>query len=80
MRSMPILFLVCLTLPLAAPAADLSRDQALQLGKDFGRFETVYFQNLAGRMGQQAYAFAELELHEEAQVTFGAGTDYWMQW
>ena len=62
-------------------AQDIDLDEdTLDLGKDFGRFETVYFQNLAGRMGQQAYAFAKLELHEEAQVTFGAGTDYWMQW
>jgi hypothetical protein len=52
----------------------------LDLGKDFGRFETVFFQDLAGRSGQQAYAFAELEVSEEIEITVGAGSDYWMQW
>jgi hypothetical protein len=64
---------------LEAQDVDLDGD-TLDLGKDFGGYETVFFQDLTGRNGQQAYAFAELELDEETEVTFGAGTDFWMQW
>ena len=64
---------------LEAQDVDLDGD-TLDLGKDIGGYETIFFQNLGGRMGQQAYAFAELELDEQTQVTFGAGADFWMQW
>ncbi len=64
---------------LEAQDVDLDGD-TLDLGKDFGGYDTVFFQNGAGREGQQAYAFAELELDEETEVTFGAGADFWMQW
>lgn len=47
MRSMPILLLACLALPLTAPAADLTRDQALQLGKDFGNANNTGVSNAA---------------------------------
>ena len=53
---------------------------ALDLGKLIGGYETFLFQDLAGRSGQQAYVFAELELSEEREITFGAGSDYWMRW
>ena len=64
---------------LEAQDVDLDGD-TLDLGKDFGGYDTVFFQNGTGREGQQAYAFAELELDEETEVTFGAGADFWMQW
>ena len=62
-------------------AQDIDFDgDTLDLSKGIGGYETVFFQNMAGRDGQQAYAFAELELDEETEVTFGAGADFWMQW
>ena len=52
----------------------------IDLGKSIGGYETIYFSAPDARLGQQAYAFAELELSEETEVAFGAGADYWMQW
>ena len=46
-------------------------------------YATVFFdamQDAAARVGMQAYAFAELDLDEDAEVAFGAGADFWMQW
>ena len=62
-----------------AQDVDLDGD-TLDLGKLIGGYDTVFFQDMGGREGQQAYAFAELELDEETEVTFGAGADFWMRW
>ena len=52
----------------------------VNLGKLFGGYESVSFRERPALAGQQAYAFVELELGEETDVPFGAGSDYFMRW
>ncbi|MFA7606533.1 MAG: conjugal transfer protein TraN [Rhodocyclaceae bacterium] len=48
MSRLRILLLVCLALPLATPAVALTRDEALQLGKDFGNTDNTGVSDAAG--------------------------------
>ena len=51
--------------------------KSMVLAGDTLDFEALF----GGRLeGQQAFAFAPLELSQESELTFGAGTEWWMQW
>lgn len=66
------------------PGRDIDTDgQTLDLTPFCEACRTVMSDSIhdaAARTGLQAYAFAELEVQEAADVPFGAGADWWMQW
>lgn len=68
---------------LAEIPQELSVDGRTGPGQDVGLSDdTLDFDALFGghEQGQQAYAMAEVEVAQEADLIIGAGADWWMQW